>query len=1006
MVKGSRSEASVASTSAFDKGKKNAINDANFLNAGRDIGNITFIKCSHPLCQTVANTVLHADSDTVSTPTEKSPTSPGPALVEIEEEDRGAGGHPLQKTSTRTRVPAMELQDAKRVISAVNREEFLPTEAFSRAPSSYEVYIKKMYKLKHGYPLWYPQPDRDRPVEYRRRGVAIGDVGVITFNGGFDFLFNIWLPASHPINPNNLPDDFDSMPRPERRTMFQHSFSPGYNSKISNLDIVTGTIENTKNISFTCKDGGKGGLLSIPHGASTEDLRSEGLLQEFISKNAISWYRYARHTCGIDLDRHSLYLVTGYMKSKTWGIATFDKSVPDRNSLLVIGKSNDDNSPYLTWKCCGEATHTRTGPTPDSGLAYENGLQADENQCLFLRGFKISLSEEVWNKILDPTDIVTTNDNGNDSFSYSESHKPRGSTRSNRNSGSGSGSQSSSHTDLGNKVSITSFPKKDTLFHPLTAINNALLSQVPEARIAITHDNTWSKLVGQSSEVKTGTCTLESSKDTYTPDKVLRWQRYLTPSTYTGAHGSSTQERDISSSYDAQPELDLTPIQPFSTPESHSNSVVETDTTKPALHIDVNSSFYGDTRSPPPNIYGQVHRDRGPFTLSSGRGSYGPMSYTGIMSPPTSPTQLQLSPNPSNTIADVRYLRHAGTRSHSDTIPFQASAPRSRFRSPETTTTPIAVSSYEVPGTGYVAPGYSNPRQVYQNAGIYVQPSLTPPSAPRSRFRSPETATTPIAVSSYEVPGTGYVAPGYSSPRQVYQNAGVYVQPSLTPPSVSPYHDRNNVSLTVGYGGDNRYYGNSSSDRAYHAGLLMPPDAVGSSYHDRSGRHRTSRYEGYNGRYDSSNSQQVYGNTDGAHSVSVQASPVGSPYSSLGLTMEYGGDNIYYTGGPQPIYQNNAISGGQDVTPPASPMDSQSYYDHNNPNLATGYGAPAYSNSQQVYQNPGAFANTQVPAASSNHHISSNSYYSTASPYGGNEPDGNNNARQSYDHTGSRPDRR
>lgn len=56
------------------------------------------------------------------------------------------------------------------------------------------------------------------PIEYREVGIDIGDVGIITPDGGFDFLFNIWLPSSHPVNPRNLPPDFDVLPRPERTT--------------------------------------------------------------------------------------------------------------------------------------------------------------------------------------------------------------------------------------------------------------------------------------------------------------------------------------------------------------------------------------------------------------------------------------------------------------------------------------------------------------------------------------------------------------------------------------------------------------------------------------------------------------------------------------------------------------------------------------------------------------------------------------------------------------------
>jgi len=50
------------------------------------------------------------------------------------------------------------------------------------------------------------------PIEYRRQGVSIGDVGIITSSGEFDFLFNMFLEATHPINRGLVPENF--LPHP------------------------------------------------------------------------------------------------------------------------------------------------------------------------------------------------------------------------------------------------------------------------------------------------------------------------------------------------------------------------------------------------------------------------------------------------------------------------------------------------------------------------------------------------------------------------------------------------------------------------------------------------------------------------------------------------------------------------------------------------------------------------------------------------------------------------
>jgi len=57
--------------------------------------------------------------------------------------------------------------------------------------------------------MWIPGPNMKLPMEYRRNGIRIGDVGVIYRREGFSFLFNIFLPADHPVNKGRVPDDFE-----------------------------------------------------------------------------------------------------------------------------------------------------------------------------------------------------------------------------------------------------------------------------------------------------------------------------------------------------------------------------------------------------------------------------------------------------------------------------------------------------------------------------------------------------------------------------------------------------------------------------------------------------------------------------------------------------------------------------------------------------------------------------------------------------------------------------
>lgn len=65
-----------------------------------------------------------------------------------------------------------------------------------------------------GRPMWIPQANRNLPKEYRAQGVLIGDVGIFTPEGAFDFLFNILLAPSDPINPRRLPQGFTPLSPP------------------------------------------------------------------------------------------------------------------------------------------------------------------------------------------------------------------------------------------------------------------------------------------------------------------------------------------------------------------------------------------------------------------------------------------------------------------------------------------------------------------------------------------------------------------------------------------------------------------------------------------------------------------------------------------------------------------------------------------------------------------------------------------------------------------------
>lgn len=62
------------------------------------------------------------------------------------------------------------------------------------------IYRDLFLRLGHGLPLWRPEPDANLPEAYTKQGISIGDLGLLTDDGGFDYLFNIHANAHDPVN--------------------------------------------------------------------------------------------------------------------------------------------------------------------------------------------------------------------------------------------------------------------------------------------------------------------------------------------------------------------------------------------------------------------------------------------------------------------------------------------------------------------------------------------------------------------------------------------------------------------------------------------------------------------------------------------------------------------------------------------------------------------------------------------------------------------------------------
>ena len=87
------------------------------------------------------------------------------------------------------------------------------------------IYYRHIGLSGRGSPLWIPEPNRKLTIAYQRRGIGIGDVGIRTEFGAFDFLFNI-RPEGRAINPQRLPTKFKTFDIPEEDIHQCSEFGP------------------------------------------------------------------------------------------------------------------------------------------------------------------------------------------------------------------------------------------------------------------------------------------------------------------------------------------------------------------------------------------------------------------------------------------------------------------------------------------------------------------------------------------------------------------------------------------------------------------------------------------------------------------------------------------------------------------------------------------------------------------------------------------------------------
>ncbi|KAF8956508.1 hypothetical protein BDZ97DRAFT_1616431, partial [Flammula alnicola] len=169
-----------------------------------------------------------------------------------------------------------------------------------------------------GFPLWIPEPNKNLPLSYQRKGINIGDVGIITPSGSFSFLFNICVPHDDPINPRTLPEGFSPIYPPidpiDIRKLTE--FKAGSYLASSSIE----KSQSDAKFPGLCFEtsASEGAILTMPEGAISQDLENIPRFRAYAAKHVDNWYRFVNGPRGREAKNGDVRLVVGCDKTTSW----------------------------------------------------------------------------------------------------------------------------------------------------------------------------------------------------------------------------------------------------------------------------------------------------------------------------------------------------------------------------------------------------------------------------------------------------------------------------------------------------------------------------------------------------------------------------------------------------------------------------------------------------------------------------------------------------------------
>ncbi|KAF8196290.1 hypothetical protein K438DRAFT_757411 [Mycena galopus ATCC 62051] len=415
-----------------------------------------------------------------------------------------------------------------------------------------QLYSRLLLPKGHGYPLFHPQPFDDLPLESRRVGTEIGDVGVVTSDGSFDPIFNICRAADDSLNRFGVPEGFERVNLcPEEITLRELYHLPGSNVSSDRVGAQGRANTGGSDVYFHRGPGGameiitsskEAAILQLPDGALRTDLRNLQEFRDCALRHAHRWYEFVTNDLERVVDNGDLYLVTGTDKASSWSVAAVEYRAEDHRS---IASEVEPAGRSCLWESQLANSVVHSGPRRRPGEESWGN-----NQTVFLRGFKVAIrsspagqnplvldseqfdllwmrSKSLWagaQITIKPEDYLHAPTQvaifavGTSGAAYPDA-SPRpavGGIPSDRQlaftvpgtDGSSEFGNSSEFDDedpetpIGGSLSDDEawaefFPKSSKQYHPSSVINEYLLASSTEATVAVTHDYDWMSVLNE-----------------------------------------------------------------------------------------------------------------------------------------------------------------------------------------------------------------------------------------------------------------------------------------------------------------------------------------------------------------------------------------------------------------------------------------------------------------------------------------------------------------------------